>query len=278
MCGFIGLIRHIPESLEQHQKERFQKQNDLIEHRGPDDEGYYHDEYISFGFRRLSIIDIDSGQQPLSYENERYWIVFNGEIYNYVELKETLQKDQLGFETESDTEVIAAMFHKYREKAFQHLRGMFAVLIWDKEEQTLYGARDPFGIKPVYYYEHEDGVYFASEKKSIGYLLEKEKVDLQALQHYFSFQYVPEPFTLTEGIQKVEPGHYFTVKPGGRYPLPDISMPRSNQLFRLLKTGCIKFGKFYLIQLRYICEVMYLLVHFYLAGLIQHSSLHWPVK
>ncbi|TCT17512.1 asparagine synthase (glutamine-hydrolysing) [Melghiribacillus thermohalophilus] len=215
MCGFIGLIRHIPESLEQHQKERFQKQNDLIEHRGPDDEGYYHDEYISFGFRRLSIIDIDSGQQPLSYENERYWIVFNGEIYNYVELKETLQKDQLGFETESDTEVIAAMFHKYREKAFQHLRGMFAVLIWDKEEQTLYGARDPFGIKPVYYYEHEDGVYFASEKKSIGYLLEKEKVDLQALQHYFSFQYVPEPFTLTEGIQKVEPGHYFTVKPGG---------------------------------------------------------------
>src|SRR5690606_37776141 len=211
MCGFIGLIRHTNEEVD---KQQFENQNNMITHRGPDDEGYYHNEHISFGFRRLSIIDIESGSQPLPYENERYWIIFNGEIYNYVELKEELLKEQFTFATDSDTEVILAMFHKYREKAFEQLRGMFAILIWDKEEETLYGARDHFGIKPLYYSDVDGKTYFASEKKSLGVLLEEEKVNVEALHHYLSFQYVPEPMTLTEGINKVEPGHYFIQKPG----------------------------------------------------------------
>ncbi|KGX86760.1 asparagine synthase (glutamine-hydrolyzing) [Pontibacillus litoralis] len=213
MCGFIGVIRHMPSPLDEEGKRNFKRRNDIITHRGPDDEGYYHDEYISFGFRRLSIIDIESGHQPLRYEDERYWMVFNGEIYNYVELRESLKKKGYTFETESDTEVIAAMFKEKREHAFQELRGMFAILMWDKQEQTLYGARDPFGIKPLFYSEQNGETYFGSEKKSITLLQENELVNTEALQHYLSYQYVPEPFTLTDGVHKVEPGHYFVKKP-----------------------------------------------------------------
>ncbi|MFC0523950.1 asparagine synthase (glutamine-hydrolyzing) [Pontibacillus salicampi] len=216
MCGFIGVMRHLPSPLDEQEKQNFKRRNDIITHRGPDDEGYFHDEYISFGFRRLSIIDIESGHQPLSYEDERYWMVFNGEVYNYVELRESLQKKGYTFETESDTEVIAAMFRDKREEAFAHLRGMFSILIWDKEEQTLYGARDPFGIKPLFYSEQQDETYFASEKKSITLLQENELVNTEALQHYLSYQYVPEPLTLTSGIRKVEPGHYFVKAPNGK--------------------------------------------------------------
>ncbi|WP_028783527.1 asparagine synthase (glutamine-hydrolyzing) [Thalassobacillus devorans] len=215
MCGFIGLIRSQPRYMSEEELATFQRQNDYITHRGPDDEGYYHDEYISLGFRRLSIIDIESGQQPLSYENERYWIVFNGEIYNYVELREELENQGFDFITESDTEVITALFHHKREHAFRDLRGMFSILIWDKQEQTLYGARDPFGIKPLFYTSDENGTYFASEKKSLTLVRDSEQVDVEALHHYLSFQFVPEPWTMTEDIKKVTPGHYFIQKPGG---------------------------------------------------------------
>ncbi|SEB04580.1 asparagine synthase (glutamine-hydrolysing) [Thalassobacillus cyri] len=214
MCGFIGLIRNQPHLMNEEELETFQRQNDYITHRGPDDEGFYHDEYISLGFRRLSIIDIESGQQPLSYEDERYWIVFNGEIYNYVELREELENQGLDFTTESDTEVITALFHHKREQAFSDLRGMFSILIWDKQKQTLYGARDPFGIKPLFYTTDERGTYFASEKKSLTLVRDREQVDIEALHHYLSFQFVPEPWTMTEDIKKVSPGHYFIQKPG----------------------------------------------------------------
>ncbi|MFD1020563.1 asparagine synthase (glutamine-hydrolyzing) [Thalassobacillus hwangdonensis] len=215
MCGFIGLIRNKPGLPSEEEKSLFKQQNDLITHRGPDDEGFFHNDYISFGFRRLSIIDIESGHQPLSYDDERYWMIFNGEIYNYVELREQLIDSGATFATESDTEVIAALFHKKREHAFKELRGMFAILIWDKQEETLYGARDQFGIKPLFYSEAEAGTYFASEKKSLTMTDEEsEEVDTDALHHYLSFQYVPEPYTMTKNINKVEPGHYFVKKPG----------------------------------------------------------------
>lgn len=213
MCGFVGMIKHQPSEMTEEQIEQFQKQNDMISHRGPDDEGYYFDEHVSFGFRRLSIIDLESGKQPLAYD-DRYWLVFNGEIYNYIELKEELVKEGYAFNTNSDSEVILAMFKKHREEAFKYFRGMFAILIWDKEEKILYGARDQFGIKPLFYYEQDGQTYFASEKKSIGIILDQEEVDETSLQHYLSFQYVPEPRTLTKGIQKVLPGHYFSIKPG----------------------------------------------------------------
>ncbi|SET32940.1 asparagine synthase (glutamine-hydrolysing) [Oceanobacillus limi] len=214
MCGFIGMIRNNPVTQSEDDINIFKAQNNIISHRGPDDEGYFFDEYVSFGFRRLSIIDLDSGQQPLSYDDEKIWLIFNGEIYNYVELRKELLEEGYAFKTESDTEVIAALFSKHKENAFQYLRGMFSILVWDKEEETLYGARDPFGIKPLFYYETEEGITFASEKKSISMLLEKEDVSYDALQHYLSFQFVPEPMTLTEGIKKVEPGHYFVKKAG----------------------------------------------------------------
>lgn len=214
MCGFIGILRNKPEKLNDDQLNQFTSQNNIITHRGPDDEGYYHNDYVSFGFRRLSIIDIETGQQPLSYDDEKIWLIFNGEIYNYVELRDDLLEQGFTFTTESDTEVIAALFSKHKENAFQYLRGMFSILVWDKEKETLYGARDPFGIKPLFYRESEAGTIFASEKKSITLMMENEEVNDEALQHYLSFQFVPEPLTMTSGIKKVEPGHYFVKKPG----------------------------------------------------------------
>src|SRR5699024_11210430 len=214
MCGFIGMIRNKQNILDNEEVDSFQKQTDLITHRGPDDQGQYQDQYVSFGCRRLSIIDIDNGAQPLSYDNDKIWLIFNGEIYNFVELHRDLQKEGYTFETDSDTEVIAALFSQHKEKAFQYLRGMFSILIWDKENETLYGTRDPFGIKPLFYYETENGTLFASEKKSIALMMDKQEVNQEALHHYLSFQFVPEPMTMTTGIKKVEPDHYFIQKPG----------------------------------------------------------------
>ncbi len=214
MCGFIGILRNNPGKPNDVYKNLFRDQNNSMSHRGPDDEGYFHDDFVSFGFRRLSIIDIEYGAQPLNYDDEKLWLVFNGEIYNYVELRNDLQDEGYEFTTESDTEVIAALFSKHKEDAFQYLRGMFSILIWDKEQETFYGARDPFGIKPLFYHEMGEGIVFASEKKSITLLMENEEVNIEALQHYLSFQFAPEPLTMTAGINKVEPGHYFVKNPG----------------------------------------------------------------
>ncbi|MCM3569679.1 asparagine synthase (glutamine-hydrolyzing) [Neobacillus mesonae] len=216
MCGFIGCVHDKVQNYTEDQKQLFKNMNDIITHRGPDDDGYYYDEHIQFGFRRLSIIDIESGHQPLTYENERYWIIFNGEIYNYVEIREELLKEGLTFETSSDTEVILALFSHIGEKAVEKLRGMFAFVIWDKKEQSLYGARDPFGIKPFFYMEDSGRTFFASEKKSILLALENDVLDYDSLQHYLTYQFVPEPHTLSAGIKKLEPGHYFTKKIGAK--------------------------------------------------------------
>ena len=167
MSGFIGCVHENTPIFQEAEKQLFKNMNNMITHRGPDDDGYYMDDHVQFGFRRLSIIDIESGHQPLTYENERYWIIFDGEVYNYVELREELLQEGLHFETNSDTEVIIALYSRVGEKAVERLRGMFAFVIWDKQEQTLYGARDPFGIKPFFYSENGDKTYFASEKKSI---------------------------------------------------------------------------------------------------------------
>ncbi|MGX9292150.1 asparagine synthase (glutamine-hydrolyzing) [Bacillus sp. A015] len=214
MCGFVGVFNHRPLSETTEQEELIKQMNRLIVHRGPDDEGYFHDEHVGFGFRRLSIIDVEHGKQPLSYEDEKYWIIFNGEIYNYVELKEELVKKGYTFSTDSDTEVLLATYRHYKEEAASKLRGMFAFLIWDKEAQLLYGARDPFGIKPLYFTQMEEQVYFASERKSLMAVNENILFDETSLQQYMSFQFVPEPNTLDQKVHKVEPGHQFTLRPG----------------------------------------------------------------
>jgi asparagine synthase (glutamine-hydrolysing) len=205
MCGFIGVYHAQDQQLS---KQEFEQMTNMITHRGPDDVGYYEDEYIKLGFRRLSIIDLEGGHQPLTDSNERYWIIFNGEIYNYVELRDELIEKGYEFATHSDTEVILAAYSTYGIEALRKLRGMFAFVIWDKEEHTLFGARDPFGIKPFYYCEKKGAFYFGSERKSIALALQEESLNVEALQHYLTYQYVPEPYTLHQSIFKLEPGHY----------------------------------------------------------------------
>ncbi|RTR28159.1 asparagine synthase (glutamine-hydrolyzing) [Robertmurraya yapensis] len=225
MCGFVGCMYNKPQKIEQDMKTKIEMMNSLITHRGPDSEGFYFDDYISFGFRRLSIIDIESGNQPLSYEDERYWMIFNGEIYNYLELRKELIKKGYKFSTQSDTEVIIALYSDIKEQAVRKLRGMFSFVIWDKINQELFGARDQFGIKPFFYSEQDDALYFASEKKSI-LLAISSSVDHDSLQHYLSFQYVPEPDTLTNGIKKLQPGHYFLKKPGKMFRAVEYWKPQ----------------------------------------------------
>lgn len=181
----------------------------LLYHRGPDDQGYFRDEHVQFGFRRLSIIDLDAGHQPLAYENERYILMFNGEIYNYIELREMLIKQGACFSTQSDTEVIVALYAQVKEECVNYLRGMYTFVIWDRQEKKLFGARDHFGIKPLYIAQQNDITFFASEKKSILHVMQDKGVNPTALQHYFTYQYGPEPETLTNDINRIEPGHYF---------------------------------------------------------------------
>ncbi|MFJ5625540.1 asparagine synthase (glutamine-hydrolyzing) [Peribacillus loiseleuriae] len=224
MCGFVGCVHKAPKALHSDSRENIIKMNKMITHRGPDDEGYFFDEFVNFGFRRLSIIDIDNGNQPLSYENERYWIIFNGEIYNYLELKKELMDQGYPFKTDSDTEVIIALYSKIKEQVVRKLRGMFAFVIWDKVKKQLFGARDHFGIKPFFFCEQDEITYFASEKKSILTVI-NEELDEQSLQHYLSFQYVPEPATLTKSIKKLLPGHYFTKKLGEKIKIEKYWKP-----------------------------------------------------
>ncbi|MEK4145598.1 asparagine synthase (glutamine-hydrolyzing) [Robertmurraya sp. FSL W8-0741] len=210
MCGFIGYMGENNCGIH----ELAHEMSSVIVHRGPDDAGYYFDDDVHLGFRRLSIIDIESGHQPLAFAN-RFWITFNGEIYNYIELRNELIAIGYTFQTESDTEVIVALYSHLGKNAVYKLRGMFSFVIWDQEKRELFGARDHFGIKPFYYYEDEEDFYFASEKKSILIALQHDSdLDLQSLHHYLTYQYVPEPHTLAKEIKRLEPGRFFMKKAG----------------------------------------------------------------
>lgn len=184
--------------------------NSKIIHRGPDDGGYFNSSKVSLGFRRLSIIDVENGHQPFIKNNNA--IVFNGEIYNYIELRDELINKGYEFKTDSDTEVLLTAYIDMKEKILDKLVGMYSFLIWDEKEQSLFGARDIFGIKPLYYMETEDFIAFASEYKSLVDLLDNGNVDKQSLQKYLSFQYTTDDNTLFSGIKKILPGHYFQIK------------------------------------------------------------------
>ncbi|RYL95659.1 asparagine synthase (glutamine-hydrolyzing) [Sporolactobacillus sp. THM7-4] len=215
MCGFCGYIAKNNElNPGQNEQNAMIDRAEMITHRGPDDAGYYTDDRVQLAFRRLSIIDLSGGHQPLPYENERYYIIYNGEVYNYVELRNELIKKGYSFKTTSDTEVILASYVDRGEDCVKDFRGMFAFIIWDKQEKTLFAARDIFGIKPFYYMEKEDGIFFASEKKSLLVGEDPHPVSKKALQYYMTFQFVPEPYTLSEEIKRLEPGHYLLKKDG----------------------------------------------------------------
>jgi asparagine synthase (glutamine-hydrolysing) len=188
---------------------------DTIRHRGPDDEGYYVSGLMGLGFRRLSIIDLQCGHQPLSNEDGTIWIVFNGEIYNFQELREFLLGKGHVFKTQSDTEVIVHLYEEYGPQCLEMLRGMFAFAIWDEKAKTLFLARDRVGIKPLYYCLTDTSLVFASEIKAIlaDPAINREIVP-QVIDRFLTFLYVPGQETLLKGIQKLAPGHYLLIRNG----------------------------------------------------------------
>lgn len=188
---------------------------DAIAHRGPDDEGFYMSGPLGLGFRRLSIIDLATGHQPLSNEDGTVWIVFNGEIYNYQELRSALQGKGHIFKTQTDTEVIVHLYEEFGEGCVEKLRGMFAFAIWDEKGQTLFVARDRVGIKPLYYFLSDKCLIFASEIKAI--LTDPEvqpEVVPGMIDRFLTFYYVPGEETLLQNIYKLAPGSYMSVRNG----------------------------------------------------------------
>jgi asparagine synthase (glutamine-hydrolysing) len=189
---------------------------DSIQHRGPDDEGYYLSGPVGFGFRRLSIIDLSTGHQPISNEDGSVWIVFNGEIYNYQELRQYLQTKGHIFKTNTDTEVIVHLYEEFGEACVEKLRGMFAFAIWNDRQKTLFMARDRVGIKPLYYWLSDTSLVFGSEIKAILADPEvKPEVVPEMIDRFLTFYYVPGEETLFRNIFKLAPGSAMLVK-GGR--------------------------------------------------------------
>ena len=200
MCGIAGFV-----SKRKDKDKIIKAMCDKIKHRGPDGEGYYVDDYVALGQRRLSIIDIEGGKQPMYSNDGNLVVIFNGEIYNYQELKEELDYD---FKTSSDTEVLIAGYLKWGKKLPEHLRGMFAFVIYDKENNTLFGARDPFGIKPFYYYMSEDNeLLFASEIKAfLANPSFKKELNEDILAAYMSFSFTPTNETFFKGVKRLDAG------------------------------------------------------------------------
>jgi asparagine synthase (glutamine-hydrolysing) len=186
-----------------------------IINRGPDDEGFHLEDNVGLGFRRLSIIDLDTGHQPLANEDDRIWIVFNGEIYNYQELRQHLLAKGHRFKTQTDTETIVHLYEEYGAQCVKHLRGMFAFAIWDGREKKLFCARDRFGIKPFFYYLDEQKFVFASEIKSVlaGGKIDRE-LSLEGLDHYLAFGYSAADGTIFKHIKKLEPGYTVEIQAG----------------------------------------------------------------
>lgn len=204
MCGICGVVGVSD-------KELIKRMTDVVSHRGPDDEGYFLDDDVSLGHRRLSIIDLKGGHQPMHNEDESIWIVFNGEIYNYLDLRGYLEKKGHRFYTSSDTEVIIHAYEEFGDECVKKLRGMFAFAIWDMEQKKLFAARDRVGIKPFYYTTQNKKFFFGSEIKSILQDDEiKREVDLESLNEYITFGYVPGPKTILKHIYKLLPGHTLT--------------------------------------------------------------------
>lgn len=214
MCGICGIYNYASGLAVE--RSDLKAMNDLIVHRGPDDEGYFEDRNVGLAMRRLSIIDLSTGQQPITNEDGTAWIVFNGEIYNYPELREGLVARGHKFKTKSDTEVI---LHLYEEKGTdfpKELRGMFAVAIWDGRRKRLVLARDRLGKKPLFYARTTDSFLFASELRCLLTRPEvKREINPAAIDAYLTLQYIPSPLSIFKGICKLEPGSVLVFQDGG---------------------------------------------------------------
>lgn len=212
MCGFVGFMNS-PQVQEPGPVIRAMA--DRIIHRGPDDAHYYDGKDISLGFRRLSIIDLEGGRQPILNEDGSKVLVFNGEIYNYQELREDLLKRGHSFTTKSDSETILHGYEEFGPEILQKLRGMFAFVIWDKNKKKLFGARDIFGIKPFYYYKKDGQFMFGSEIKSfLSHPCFEKELDEALIPEYLSYEYIPDERTIFKNVWKLPGSHCFTYQNG----------------------------------------------------------------
>lgn len=214
MCGISGKFIYREEaSIDAGLMQRMTR---LLAHRGPDGDGHYVQGNVGLGHRRLSIIDLSTGAQPLTNEDETVWIVFNGEIYNFQELRERLVKRGHVFRTKSDTEVIVHLYEDEGAECVQQLRGMFAFAIWDTKRRRLIVARDRVGIKPLYYFDDGHSLWFASELKAIlADPTVRREVNVTGIRKFLAFNYLPGEETLFQGIYKLLPGHYLVAEASG---------------------------------------------------------------
>lgn len=209
MCGICGKID--PKGVV---REEIQRMTSVLVHRGPDDQGIYVNQTIGLGHRRLSVIDLDSGHQPMSNEDGALWITYNGEIYNFQELRKHLQQRHQ-FKTKSDTEVILHLYEEKKERCLEFLRGMFAFAIYDDREKALFMARDHLGQKPLYYYHDGETFAFASEIKSLLALNPQLKeIDCNALYEYLTMRIITPPRSMFRRIRKLPPGNFLAFKDG----------------------------------------------------------------
>jgi len=213
MCGICGAFSFSGAPVDRTLIEAMTR---AIRHRGPDGSGSYLSGPVGLGHRRLSIIDLAGGAQPISNEDETIQIVFNGEIYNFIELRAELVAKGHVFKTESDTEVIVHAYEQWGEACVTRFNGIFAFALWDENHRRLFLARDHLGVKPLYYVKMGDSLFFASEIKALLQVPGcPREVDLKALGELFALRYVPSPDTLFQGIKKLTPAHSMTVDSRG---------------------------------------------------------------
>src|SRR2546428_5469663 len=230
MCGICGILYCGEER--RVQRDTLAQMNAHIVHRGPDDDGFFVEGNVGLAMRRLSIIDIRTGQQPISNEDKSLWIVYNGEIYNHRELRSKLEARGHRYRTKSDTETIVHLYEEYGRDCVQHLRGMFAFAIWDRRLRRLFIARDRLGIKPLYYFYDDKKFIFGSEIKAIlAYPGIKPEFNQSTLAEYLAFGYIAGPETMFTGIRKLLPGNRLEIDEAGKIkiePYWDLSIPAGN--------------------------------------------------
>jgi asparagine synthase (glutamine-hydrolysing) len=212
MCGICGIFNFDATPLK---RELLEEMNDTMYLRGPDDSGLYFEKNFGMAMRRLSIIDVNGGHQPISNEDGTIWVILNGEIYNYVELRKELEEKGHQFSTSSDTEVLVHLYEEYGTDSVTKLNGMFAFALWDSIKKRLWVVRDRLGIKPLVYFEHAGGVVFASTlmalKKHPNF---KSIIDYESLLLFFSLAYIPTPRTIWQNVKKLLPGHWMLIEKG----------------------------------------------------------------
>src|SRR3989344_4778562 len=213
MCGIAGILNTF--SGPSPSESKLSAMIGALQHRGPDGFGFYTDDVIGLAHARLSIIDLEGGWQPIHNEEKTVWVVFNGEIFNYIELRQTLEQGGHSFYTHSDTEVIVHLYEQHGEEFVQHLNGQFAIALWDKTKKRLILARDRTGIRPLFYTKVDGQLLFASEIKSLfSYPGVTRRLNVQALAEIFTFWSALPPATAFDGVSTLPPGHLMTVEDG----------------------------------------------------------------